>query len=143
MLIATILKDKGSDVVTVPAMATATEIAAVLSARRIGAVLVLAEGEAPLGIVSERDIVRALAAHGGRALDMTAARLMTPVRHTLRPDSSVQEAMATMTDKRVRHLPVLDGGRLAGMISIGDVVKARIAETDQAVDALTAYVAGG
>jgi CBS domain-containing protein len=109
---------------------------------RIGATLVRDTAGQLLGIVSERDIVRNLARHGSGCLEMTAAQLMTSVLHTVTPTTTVAEAMAIMTHSRVRHLPVLDGGALVGLISIGDVVKTRIGQQEQEVDSLRAYVAG-
>jgi CBS domain-containing protein len=119
-----------------------SEIAHILAERRIGAVLVQDAAGQLLGIVSERDIVRAVAADGAGALEKTAAQLMTGALFTVSPHTSVAQAMARMTDSRVRHLPVLEDGELVGMISIGDVVKARIDQQAADVDSLTAYVAG-
>jgi CBS domain-containing protein len=95
-----------------------------------------------LGIVSERDIVRSLAANGARTLDMTAGQLMTRAVQVAHPDTTVAEAMHIMTAGRFRHLPVMDHDTLVGLISIGDVVKARIMQQDAVVESLTAYVAG-
>ena len=112
------------------------------AARRIGAVLVLDRAEQLLGIVSERDIVRSLAANGARTLEMTAGQLMTRAIQVAQPHTTVPQAMAMMTAGRFRHLPVTDHGVLVGLISIGDVVKARIMEQESEVDSLKAYVAG-
>ena len=95
-----------------------------------------------LGIISERDIVRSLAANGGHTLEMTAGQLMTRALQIASPDTTVEEAMHMMTEGRFRHLPVIDHGRVAGLISIGDVVKARIMQQAHEVDSLRAYVAG-
>jgi CBS domain-containing protein len=140
--VAAILKHKGYSVVTVDPDARVSDVSAVLSEQRIGAVLVIDETEQMLGIVSERDIVRCLAANGARTLDMTAGQLMTRTVQVAHPDTTVAEAMRIMTAGRFRHLPVLDNNTLVGMISIGDVVKARIMQQDAAVESLTAYVAG-
>jgi CBS domain-containing protein len=105
-------------------------------------VLVLDGGDQLLGIVSERDVVHSLAANGSRTLDMSAGQLMTRALHTVTPRTTVLEAMTTMTASRIRHLPVVERDRLVGMVSIGDVVKARIMQQDQEVDSLRAYVAG-
>jgi len=140
--VAAILKHKGYAVVTVDPDARISDVSAVLSEQRIGAVLVIDETEQMLGIVSERDIVRCLAANGARTLEMTAGQLMTRTVQVARPDTTVAEAMRIMTAGRFRHLPVLDQNTLVGMISIGDVVKARIMQQDAAVESLTAYVAG-
>jgi CBS domain-containing protein len=140
--VAAILKHKGYQVSTVDPNALVSEISQVLSDRRIGAVLVLDNAEQMLGIVSERDIVRSLAANGLRTLDMTAGQLMTRTIHVAHPDTTVDQAMQMMTQGRFRHLPVLDHDTLVGLISIGDVVKARIMHQDTVVESLTAYVAG-
>ncbi len=140
--VAAILKHKGYQVSTVPPTALVSEIAQLLSDRRIGAVLVMDNAEQMLAIVSERDIVRCLAAHGARTLEMTAGQLMTRAVQVAHPDTTVPEAMHVMTAGRFRHLPVVDHGTLVGLISIGDVVKARIMHQDTMVESLTAYVAG-
>jgi CBS domain-containing protein len=142
MTVAAILKHKGYDVACVRPAVTVAELLRVLSARRIGAVVVQDAADQLLGIVSERDIVYALAANGAAALEMTAGQLMTRALHTVTPRHTVGEAMAMMTAGRFRHLPVLDGGALIGIISIGDVVKARMMQQDQEVDSLKAYVVG-
>ena len=95
-----------------------------------------------LGIVSERDIVRALANNGATTLSMTAGQLMTRALTTATPATTVNQAMTLMTAGRFRHLPVLDHGRLVGIVSIGDVVKSRILQQEQEVDSLKAYVTG-
>jgi CBS domain-containing protein len=140
--VAAILKHKGYQVSTVDPNALVSEISQVLSERRIGAVLVMDKAEQMLGIVSERDIVRSLAANGVRTLEMTAGQLMTRTIHVAHPDTTVDQAMQMMTKGRFRHLPVLDHDTLVGLISIGDVVKARIMHQDTVVESLTAYVAG-
>ncbi len=140
--VASILKHKGYQVSTVDPNALVSEVAAMLAERRIGAVLVLDNAEQLLGIVSERDIVRGLAGNGARTLDMTAGQLMTRAVQVAHPDTTVAEAMQLMTAGRFRHLPVVDHDTLIGLISIGDVVKARIMQQDTEVESLTAYVAG-
>jgi CBS domain-containing protein len=140
--IAAILKHKGYSITTVEPTAHISAVTRTLADHHIGAVLVMDRAGQMLGIVSERDIVLSLAAHGNRTMDMTAAQLMTAEVHVVSPQTSVNEAMQTMTAGRFRHLPVVDHGRLIGLISIGDVVKARIVDADTAVDSLTAYVAG-
>src|SRR6185437_6714551 len=124
--VAAILKYKGYQVSAVDPTASIAHVAEVLSTQRIGAVLVLDRAEQLLGIVSERDIVRGLATSGARTLEMTAGQLMTRAVQVVRPDSTVEEAMRLMTNSRFRHLPVMEGEVLIGLISIGDVVKARI-----------------
>jgi CBS domain-containing protein len=140
--VAAILKHKGYQVSTVDPTALVSEISQVLSDRRIGAVLVMDSAEQMLGIVSERDIVRSLAANGARTLEMTAGQLMTRTVQVAHPDTTVDQAMQIMTKGRFRHLPVMDHDALIGLISIGDVVKARIMHQDTVVESLTAYVAG-
>jgi CBS domain-containing protein len=142
MTIAAILRHKGHDVADIPPGARVSDIAASLTEKRIGAILVRDAAGQLLGIVSERDIVRGLARYGSDCLTMTAAQLMTSVLHTVSPTTTVAEAMALMTHSRVRHLPVLEDGKLVGLISIGDVVKTRIDQQAQEVDSLRAYVAG-
>lgn len=140
--VAAILKHKGYHVSTVDPTTVVADIAALLSERRIGAVLVMDNAEQMLGIVSERDIVRCLAANGARTLEMTAGQLMTRAVQVARPDTTVDQAMQMMTAGRFRHLPVIDHDTLIGLISIGDVVKARILQQDIMVESLTAYVSG-
>jgi CBS domain-containing protein len=140
--VAAILKHKGTDIASVSPTTTIAELSAILSERRIGAVLVLDAAEQLLGIVSERDIVRALAANGARTLEMTAGQLMTRALRTATPRTSIGEAMTLMTAGRFRHLPVVEGHALVGIVSIGDVVKARIMDQETEVDSLRAYVAG-
>jgi CBS domain-containing protein len=140
--VAAILKHKGYQVSTVDPTQRVAEVTLLLSERRIGAVLVIDSADQMLGIVSERDVVRSLAANGARTLEMTAGQLMTRAVQVARPETTVAEAMQMMTAGRFRHLPVVDHETLVGLISIGDVVKARIMEQDTAVDSLTAYVAG-
>jgi CBS domain-containing protein len=142
MTVAAILKHKGSDVAAVSPSARVPEILKTLAHWRIGAVLVRDAAGQMLGIVSERDIVRALDTEGAAILDMSAAQLMTSHLHTVDPHTTVAQAMTLMTETRVRHLPVLEDGDLAGMISIGDVVRARLEEQADEVEGLKAYVAG-
>ena len=142
MTVAAILREKGHDVAAVRPDTPVADIARALADHRIGAILVRdAEGRLA-GIVSERDIVRCLARDGAAVLEQPASALMTSVLHTVRPETTVAQAMTMMTDHRVRHLPVLDHGTLVGIISIGDVVKRRLADQAQEVDSLKAYVAG-
>ncbi|MCW5770207.1 MAG: CBS domain-containing protein [Rhodospirillaceae bacterium] len=144
MIVSQILRDKGSAVLTVAPEATAVEAARIMNERRVGA-LVVRRGPAKLeGIISERDIVVALAEQGPEAAERPVHSLMTAADRliTCAPGDSVAHIMAVMTDRRVRHLPVIENGRLAGIISIGDIVKARLRETLAEVEAMTAYVRG-
>ena len=142
MMIGLILKQKGGQVICVAPHDCVSSIARTLAQHRIGAVLVV-EGDGTVsGIVSERDIVRAMAGGGEATFRMSAGQLMTRVLHTASPESTVQEGLQMMTDRRVRHLPVLEkAGRLVGMVSIGDLVKARIAEAEHEAEELKHYVA--
>jgi CBS domain-containing protein len=142
MTVASILKHKGSQVTCVSPKAPIVDVVRILADQRIGAVLVRDAAGQVLGIVSERDIVRALARDGADMLGRTAAQLMTGTLFTVLPETTVAQAMARMTESRIRHLPVMDDGELVGMISIGDVVKARMDQQASEVDSLTAYVAG-
>jgi len=143
MTVAAILKHKGDAVFAVDPTATVPMVASMLTIKRIGAVLVRDAGGQVLGIVSERDIVRSMASNGLNTMEMTAGQLMTRVIHTVTPSTTVSQAMEQMTLARVRHLPVVEHDTLLGMISIGDVVKARIMQTEHEVDSLKAYVSGG
>jgi CBS domain-containing protein len=142
MTVAAILRHKGYQVASVPPTSTIAEVAQTLSERRIGAVLVLDTAEQLLGIVSERDIVQSLAANGAKTLEMTAGQLMTRALQTATPHTTVAQAMEMMTAGRFRHLPVIEHGALVGLVSIGDVVKARILQQESEVDSLKAYVSG-
>ena len=142
MTVAAILRHKGVEIASVSPTTLISNVTTMLSEWRIGAVLVRDSAGALMGIVSERDIVRCLAREGAACLEMTAGQLMTRLLHTVTPSTSTDEAMALMTTSRVRHLPVLDGDRLVGMVSIGDVVKAQLDDQAQEVDSLRAYVAG-
>jgi len=143
MTLASILKTKGHDVITVRATHTIAEVANRLAERRIGAVVVEDAAGQVLGVVSERDIVQGLAAHGAAVLHMTAGQIMTTQIVTASPSTTVSEAMHIMTNGRFRHLPILEAGHLVGIASIGDIVKARLMEQEYEVDSLKAYVAGG
>lgn len=142
MTVSAILRHKGHDVAHVAPTDTIADVSRLLSKRRIGAALVLDSADQLLGIVSERDIVNSLAEHGPRTLDRTAAQLMTRDLHIANPSTTVARAMEMMTEGRFRHLPVMDGDRLLGVVSIGDIVKARLSQQEQEVDSLKAYVAG-
>lgn len=143
MTVAAILKHKGRDIAHVEPTSRISDVSRLLADKRIGAVLVLDGTGHLMGIVSERDIVQCLASKGAGVLEMTAAQLMTSALRTATPATTVPEAMQMMTAGRFRHLPVLEDGRLVGIISIGDVVKTRLEEQAQEVDSLKAYVAGG
>lgn len=143
MTIGAILRDKGTGVVAIGAEEQLDAVARKLSLHRIGAVLVRDDAGVVVGIVSERDLVRALAERGEAALALRAGEVMTRNVVTVGLTTSVQEAMGIMTDRRFRHLPVMDQGKLVGLVSIGDCVKARIAEAEQEAQALRAFVVAG
>lgn len=143
MTIASILKEKGREVVSVTPATSLPEIASIIASRRIGAVVVLAEAARLAGIVSERDVVKALASKGEAALSMTAQDIMTEAVVTASPQTSVNEAMAIMDEGYFRHLPVVDNGAMIGIISVRDVVRAHIQQQAQEVDSLKDYVFRG
>src|SRR5208283_1357140 len=128
-----ILSNKPSGYISVPPEARITTVLSILADRRIGAVLVL-DGGRLVGVLSERDIVRSLVEHAQETLDLTAAALMTPNPTTATPETSVEQAMELMTNGHFRHLPILDNGILTGLVSIGDMVKARIDQCQHEVD---------
>ena len=142
MTVAAILHHKGHEVASVLPTALIVDVTRRLADHKIGAILVRDTAGQLLGIVSERDIVRCISRAGATCLEMTAAQLMTSVLFTVTPSHTVAQAMAMMSESRVRHLPVLESGKLVGLISIGDVVKALIGQQAQEVDSLRAYVAG-
>jgi len=141
MLVADILKSKGSEVVTAPPSMPVADAARLLSEKRIGSILIMDRGTVA-GILSERDIVRRLAADGPSCLDAPVSRLMTAKVVTCTSTQSIADVMEMMTTGRFRHVPVVEDGRVAGMISIGDVVKWRLEEAQEEVRQLAAYVAG-
>jgi CBS domain-containing protein len=144
MLIHHILATKGSAVVAVRSTDTIAVAAATLRDERIGAVIVSDDdGATVAGILSERDIVRAVAEEGAAALDRDVREVMTTEVYTCAPTASLEDLMTTMTERRIRHIPVVEGGRLAGVISIGDVVKHRVGELAQEARALHDYVTSG
>lgn len=143
MLVSQILKIKGAGVVSVPPEATVTEAARVMMQHKVGAVVVVsAEGELR-GIFSERDLARGVATHGRLGCDAPVTALMTPEVVTCSLDDSSDRLMEQMSERRFRHLPVMAGGQLVGMISIGDVVKARLSELQNQAAELQAYIATG
>ncbi|MBR0654727.1 CBS domain-containing protein [Plastoroseomonas arctica] len=140
MTIASILARKGGNVVSVGPGEDAVGVAATLARHRIGAVLVRDGAGVVLGILSERDIVRAIGKDGTAALAMTARQMMTSDVHSVSPDTGINEALGEMTDRRIRHLPVMTAGTVAGMVSIGDLVKARMDAIIEEAESLRAFV---
>lgn len=142
MIIRSILKAKGRNIETVAPDTRILEAANILQQKRIGAVLVM-NGQEIKGVLSERDIVRGICTYGAEVLTRPASDLMTREVVTCTMDDTVHALMELMTNNRIRHLPVLDQGGLVGIISIGDVVKNRIAETEMEARALKEYIVTG
>ncbi len=135
MRISDVLREKGHDVVTVEANTTLKIVVGILSSKHIGAVVVL-DRLKPSGIFSERDLVNVLASHGAAGLELTIAGVMSHPIIAGHPEDRIEAAMAVMTRERIRHLPVLDSGKLVGLISIGDVVKHRLMEKELEADVM-------
>ena len=140
MIVSTILSAKGGKVVTIEPTATLSDASRLLAQHRIGAVLVTGAGQRIVGIVSERDIVRALAAHGGNALNLPLTDVMTRKVVTCTRADTIAELMERMTGGKFRHLPVIEDDRLVGIISIGDVVKMRLLEMEHEQNAMRDYI---
>jgi len=140
MRVGDLLQTKGSDVATVKAGAKVTEALTRLAERDIGALVVSDDGQRIAGIISERDIVRAVTARGPSALDDHVAALMTTEVRTCDPDTTVNELMALMTEHRIRHVPVVVDEVLAGIVSIGDAVKHRIGELESETQTMHEYI---
>ena len=143
MNVAGILKTKGADVITAVPSDSIADISNILGENKIGAVLIVDRSGNLRGVVSERDIVRGLSDCGSDCLAQTAEDLMTSDLITTKPSETIDNVMSLMTDKRIRHLPVLDDGRLTGFISIGDVVKSRMDEVEREAAAMRDYIATG
>jgi CBS domain-containing protein len=142
MNVHTILKNKGSAVATIAADATINEAVELLRARGIGALVVSDDGKSVDGILSERDIVDALGRYGDALLPLSVGKIMTRAVATCDPDDSVAELMAEMTNRRIRHFPVVRNGRLCGIVSIGDLVKSRLDEIEYEAHSLRSFIAG-
>lgn len=143
MTLQAILSNKPRGFISVTPDMRISDVIAILAEKRIGAVLVVEPEDALVGILSERDIVRYLASHAQQTFEMTAAQLMTPKPTTASPATTVTKAMEIMTEGHFRHLPIIDNGKLVGVVSIGDVVKTRIDQSEHEVESLRTYVAGG
>ena len=141
MLVSHILRDKGRDVLAIGPDATLAEAATILTKHRIGALVVRSDDGTLVGVLSERDIVRAVAEEGAAALTLSIAERMTKDVATCEETDTIEEIMETMTRCRFRHMPVLDDDNIVGIVSIGDVVKTRIAETLREAQALKEYIA--
>lgn len=143
MLVRQILGSKGvTDVVTIESGASVTDAVGLLSEKRIGAVVVTDDGGTPLGILSERDIVRELGRRGATCLSDSVDDMMTRKLVSCAPDETADGVLGKMTEGRFRHLPVMEDGRMTGLISIGDVVKARLSELSMEKDALEGMIKG-
>jgi CBS domain-containing protein len=140
MKIAQLLKDKGDFVATISPEATVTEALAELDRQKIGALVVSSDGSRPVGIVSERDVVRRINDSGAGILDGPVSAIMSTELQCASPDDKVESLMSTMTTHRIRHVPVLNDGQLAGIVSIGDVVKSRLDELEDDNRALIDYI---
>ncbi len=143
MLISQILKGKGEDVVTARPDQTVAEVARHLSDQKIGAVVVTEGDRHVVGIVSERDIVRVIAASGHEGLEAPVSEHMTRDVIFAHPNETVDQLLSRMTDRRIRHLPVCVDDRLTGIVSIGDLVKSKIAEVEAEAEGLKTYIAAG
>lgn len=139
MIIAAILSTKGSDVATVPAGTRVRDAVSLLAEKKIGAVPVIDEGGIQ-GIFSERDFVRCVSEYGPDALDWAIERVMSSPVETVDTQTPILAALATMTKRRMRHLPVVEGGQIRGIVSIGDLVKHRIERIEAEADALRTYI---
>jgi CBS domain-containing protein len=140
MIVAMILEQKGHNVVTIGARATIGEVVSLLGEHKIGAIVVVENIDEIVGIISERDIVRAIAKSGPEILTEPVGSIMTSEVMTCEDNETINEVMARMTRGRFRHLPVEKNGRLTGIISIGDVVKARIEEVEREAEEMRSYI---
>jgi len=143
MSVRAILKEKGQRVVTVAQATTIREVVATLSREKIGVVVVSDDGASVAGILSERDIVKGLQEHGAKLLDLSARDLMTRSFTPAKLDMPILHVLDVMTQGRFRHMPVVDNGKLAGLVSIGDAVKARLDILESEAQHLKEYIAGG
>ena len=140
MTIDQILNDKGREIISIKADSSLADAAKTLDEKRIGAVVALSDDGDIVGVLSERDIVRHVARNGEAALKIIVGDAMTRDVITIESTTNVEEAMQLMTDRRIRHLPVLRNDRLIGVVSIGDLVKWKIAETEAEAEAMKSYL---
>jgi CBS domain-containing protein len=141
MTVALILRDKGREVASVQPHHTLKDVVARLAEKRVGALLVMDTTKAPLGIVSERDIIRVLAIHGAGVLDEPVSAHMTRGVRTVEEDATTDEVMGAMTDGRFRHMPVVREGAVVGIVSIGDIVRTHVDALHHERDSLREYIA--
>jgi CBS domain-containing protein len=139
MTIAAVLRTKGSEVETITAGARLSDAVAKLGERRIGALPVVEGGEI-VGIISERDVIYCLRDHGAEVLDWPVSRVMSSPAITAPPETGVLSALALMTQRRIRHLPVVQGGTIRGIVSIGDLVKYRMERIEAEAEAMRSYI---
>ena len=139
MTLAAVLRTKGSEVETITAGARVADAVARLGERRIGALPVVA-GDEIVGIMSERDVIYCLRDHGAEVLDWPVSRVMSAPAITATPETEVLSALALMTQRRIRHLPVVEGGAICGIVSIGDLVKHRMERIEAEADAMRSYI---
>ncbi len=143
MNVTTILGEKGVEVITTSPEATLLDVAKILREHGIGCIVVVDGKGGIAGIVSERDLVRAIATSGANILKAPVSRCMTKKVVTCKKSDTIESLMAAMTDGHFRHIPVVDGSKLVGLVSIGDVVRSRIAETELEAAAMRDYIATG
>jgi CBS domain-containing protein len=141
MHVAAILKLKGRNVVTTTADKSMLEIANLLSQHAIGCIVIVGDDSKVVGIVSERDLMRAIGQAGPKVLKRPVSNFMTKTVFTAREDDTIDRAMSEMTTRRFRHMPVVERGRLIGLVSIGDMVKMQMSETDMEAAAVREYTA--
>ena len=139
MTISAILSSKGSEVATIGAEALVRSVVETLGEQRIGALPVV-EGDRVVGIISERDVIYCLRSHGAEVLDWPVSRVMTAPALTAEPATPILAALALMTERRIRHLPVTEGDRLTGIVSIGDLVKYRMDRIEAEAEAMRSYI---
>ncbi len=139
MTIAAILQSKGAEVLTIEAEMLVRDAVALLAERKIGALPVV-QGGSVAGIMSERDVIYCLKSDGATVLDWPVERIMTSPAITVEPDSEVMSALSLMTRRRIRHLPVVEGGAIIGIVSIGDLVKYRMDKIESEAAAMLSYI---
>jgi CBS domain-containing protein len=139
-----ILKTKSKEVFSVTPKAMVFEALTMMGAKEIGALMVIDENQKVVGIISERDYARKVILKGKTSRETPVEEIMTPVDNmfTVKPETTVQDAMVLITGKRIRHLPVFDGGKFLGLVSIGDLVKSIISEQELLIEHLSNYIAG-
>ncbi|MCZ6471135.1 MAG: CBS domain-containing protein [Gammaproteobacteria bacterium] len=141
MILSVLLRQKSNDIFKIKSTASIADAAVALTDKKIGALLVEDDSGKIAGIISERDIVGGMGPHGADLHDVPVSELMTTKLIKCAPNDTVLEAMALMTDRRIRHLPIFDGDDLVGVISIGDLVKCRISEVQAEAEAMRQYIA--